>query len=811
MAHFSPPPSLRPPWWQRRVAVVAVVGALVAFVARFTATSRFIFLDNAAYFDQAAPRHLAAGTVARHIFGPLAPRDGGLSVPVAETVLLALFAATMVALYRVLVELLGPGPGPLFMTAVVGASLVSVGVVRWWPSALGSLLGALLSLACLLAYLRWFHRGVRWLLVLSVLAFVLALLVSTEAILVPLYLVALRVLLLEPWRSPREALAVAGGEWSSVWVFFAVPVVVFAAVYLNREPLSITLPPAAMVGRYLDVSWLRTFLPAVAGVRPATTNGPAVAAGVALAMAVAWTVIRRPGTGRAWVFGLVTVAAHVALFGLPSVARFGPGVGSVLSDDLGLVLLFAITVGAVFFGGRPRRRVGRFGRPSAATIPVGVLVVVLCAHVAVSWWGATRLAGELPGGAGGPFLQTVVASLGGIERRGSHPSVLDRTVPDYVAARWALFGPPFEDRLSEVLPLVDGQLTFDRLGPDLYKVADDGTLYPARFQPAAGGAAARLRQTAALTVAYGEVADRGASLCIRASSVYPAQVEFTPPEPLQGTGWYLALGYRSDAGRAVPLFVDHGTGYPLPNDRTLPTPPTADQTRLADLGDGPVARLRIDLPAGSTSCLTSLRVGRVTPSGGTDDHRGDQLVLPAPADSFDRPDNPTDLGAIAGGPAWHPITGGWGVLGGAAVVSAPVPENLAVVALARPAAIAGVTLATLREGAGLVFRYQDPDNFWYVTAAPSFATWSIGRVLDGTNEVVGNTGLSPVGDGTTVAVRTTSRLVDVALNGVIVKTVTDPTLGHAVGAGLMAGGAGAGDARFHDFAAAPVAPSGPRP
>jgi hypothetical protein len=66
---------------------------------------------------------------------------------------------------------------------------------------------------------------------------------------------------------------------------------------------------------------------------------------------------------------------------------------------------------------------------------------------------------------------------------------------------------------------------------------------------------------------------------------------------------------------------------------------------------------------------------------------------------------------------------------------------------------------------------------------------------------VANTGLSMTADGTTVAVRLRGDVFDVALNGRVVKTITNAALRTGTGIGITAMGSGPDVARFDDFTA----------
>ena len=175
-------------------------------------------------------------------------------------------------------------------------------------------------------------------------------------------------------------------------------------------------------------------------------------------------------------------------------------------------------------------------------------------------------------------------------------------------------------------------------------------------------------------------------------------------------------------------------------------------------------------------------------------------------DSFERPNDAQSLGSIPNGPTWFADAGTWGIANGQAYASGPVDgRNHAVVDLGEQDGAVRVQLSRAVFGAGLVFRYRSPFDYWAVVAVPSYATWAIVHVVDGEEQVVDNTGLSPIADGTVVAVRMEGATVDVALDGRVAATVdvADPSDATRVGLTAQAiPGIDAAAARFDDFAVA---------
>gem|GEM_PF-1483596 len=182
-------------------------------------------------------------------------------------------------------------------------------------------------------------------------------------------------------------------------------------------------------------------------------------------------------------------------------------------------------------------------------------------------------------------------------------------------------------------------------------------------------------------------------------------------------------------------------------------------------------------------------------------HVGQPLAVNGRADSFDRPDDPASLT----GPASFLWTVGAGTFGVAGNQAFAAPEtttrSMAVVNLGQPDGGATVRVSKVRSNAGLVFRFHDAANYWAVVAIREYASWAILHVVNGRQVVVANTGLSATSDGTMVGVRLRAGVVDIALNGTVVRTITDPTLKSATGIGITAMGPGPEVALFDDFTA----------
>lgn len=182
------------------------------------------------------------------------------------------------------------------------------------------------------------------------------------------------------------------------------------------------------------------------------------------------------------------------------------------------------------------------------------------------------------------------------------------------------------------------------------------------------------------------------------------------------------------------------------------------------------------------------------------------LVGPGVSDDFTREEDPAALGDTRTGQPWDQVSGTWLVRGGAAVVGTANEagaRTAAVVDLGSADGAVAVTARQMVSGLGVLFRYQDPFNYWFLTAAPAFGTWKLQRLQEGEVIVVGSIGLAEAVDGTTVEVRFEGRTITTFIDGAAARQFSDPALEDATGVGILVEGPQAADAAWDDFVAVP--------
>lgn len=227
-----------------------------------------------------------------------------------------------------------------------------------------------------------------------------------------------------------------------------------------------------------------------------------------------------------------------------------------------------------------------------------------------------------------------------------------------------------------------------------------------------------------------------------------------------------------------------------------------------------VAALIVGFVGGRLTAPDDDDSGEATGGGGTEEDglpfpSGDQNrtgywgfagLEPTVIDTFDRSDAPNDLGETGTGQPWEAVSGTWGIEEDRAVTGGGSEQapNMAVVADGTGDGLTEVTMMVVEEGAGLVFRYLDPDNYWAVTANPGVGSWSLTRVIDGQAEVVGEAA-GPTNDGVTVSVTQDGSIVRLLLEGDEYLSVTDAALGEQLQGGIIASPSTTGEARWDRF------------
>lgn len=216
---------------------------------------------------------------------------------------------------------------------------------------------------------------------------------------------------------------------------------------------------------------------------------------------------------------------------------------------------------------------------------------------------------------------------------------------------------------------------------------------------------------------------------------------------------------------------------------------------------GRTTGLRVTLGSGSLALLAGTGLGVLTvsllPGGG---------ARPVPADlgaAIVVQGTPQPMGV----PPWLVVHGRWQAGNGHASFSSPASGiQLAVLESIPRVVAAQVRLPTVGSGAGLVFAYQGPGDYWAITAVPGYATWSVLKVLHGVSTGEGNLGLDSLAGGSILQVVMHGHSAALGLDGKVLRVVSNPSLSPGR-VGVTVAGSGVTQTSFGDFQVVPV----PRP
>lgn len=170
------------------------------------------------------------------------------------------------------------------------------------------------------------------------------------------------------------------------------------------------------------------------------------------------------------------------------------------------------------------------------------------------------------------------------------------------------------------------------------------------------------------------------------------------------------------------------------------------------------------------------------------------------ADTFDRPDNRGSLGSTGTGEAWAVSSGIWSVDDDVARLRSGDPGAAAIVTVPGGSAdsLVEVTMSSVEQGAGLVYRFVDSQNHWAVTVNPSVGSWSVVRTIDGDAEVVGELA-APTGDGATITITQNETTMRFLVDAREYLQLDDETFVGESGAGLIVAPDSDGTARWDRF------------
>jgi hypothetical protein len=616
-----------PPGPERLLLLLGAVAVPLIVTAYFNRKSGFTWDDiknlRQAQVDGLSWRYLVAPTSGHwapgHRFGDWVQQAFfGYNFAASQAMLLAGFAVTLLLFHRIVVELSRPGKGPILLTLLYGASYIHAGIIQWWAAGLDRVPATVFIFLSILAYLRFFKTHSWAWLAVSLLAIPLGFLFFIKAVFVPVYVVAIRVLLLEPGRPLGETLREAVGEWK-VWLAYAVFTAIPLYNYISKYPTHLNdTPDLGTFAEYLSILWFRVVAPSFFGVfipRANVTTEIVVAVAVVVQVVVVglvvWTLWKFPGAWRGWAFFLIGFAANAIVVGLTRVGVFEPEVMAYYFN-LEVVYLFFLAMGAIFL----RRRSGPAPpaprRPPRFASPVypRLLAAGVVAYVALNASGAHQINDYKvwTGAQARVYTDNIAADLRQIRDAGRAPALVDSVVPQTVVP--TILAP--YNSLSEVVPLFDEEVTFDPEGRDLFAVTSDGNLRAVTREVEFGGEVQRLMGggSVALHAVTSRPDERGT--CFTTGSTVGV-VAVTLPGPLTGEDLYFEMRYSTAAPSTFALIPEPAGGVVAGQFKTrvLTLPPGRDRAGVFPVPEPSLQRMVLAIGPRGEVCLSRLALGRL--------------------------------------------------------------------------------------------------------------------------------------------------------------------------------------------------------
>ena len=538
----------------------------------------------------------------------LAPLDWGAGL----VAMLVLFAGSLAMFLKICVRLFGRRPWNLALLLLFGTSVLLAPSFLWFADGVHKFPSVLLTLVAIDAYLAHRLDGRRRALWVAVAAVALASLFYVKALLVPLYLLLIRVLFLE--RSPKSALRAVLDERRTWLAFAPVYAIYLVNFFVNYSSEQASAPSLDLLGRYLWIAWFRGVTPAFMGVRVSyDAEMPelllAFAAQALLVAVIAYTLWRKRSAWRAWTFWAVAFAANATVVALGRLGSLGlKQVGSQLRYDTEMTWLLPLALGFALYPGEVAGRepepgsVRRIAWPSRRA-RIALVVAAACLYLAATFDTGHDIGREWRR-SNSEQTKTYVANMrrdaARLERAGTRMATIDDQTPAFFIA------PAYKpwNRLERFVPAITSDLRVVPADPRPLQVRQNGAVMPIALQALATSRTS-IADGGALSLAGGERTRRGGRPCVAAPDG-PATISFEPEKLLRGQSLFGRLDYdvvrRSRAPALLSANSYRGRIHRFALD-------SARGHAYLNLGH----RLRVLIPRGAVVCARSSGVGWIAP------------------------------------------------------------------------------------------------------------------------------------------------------------------------------------------------------
>ncbi len=615
----------RPPAWLWPLSIAMQVGAAL-WLTGFT----YFFQDDLLFLEQARTQRFDLTYLREGLFEHFSPVSRVLdkilslttppSIELARAIEMLFYAGTIAAFAWVVVIILGRRWSALALTLFFGQSLFLMRLLMWWTATANILPSTFFGLLAIGFYLRWRGSGGAWRLIGSFIAFGLALLDYENAMLIPVYLVLIRLVVLNDKLTPSSWVR---NLWRERWAWLGYAILDAAALanYLRSYYYPIARPPLDQLARFLELGLFEGFVPAVFGLKDPELGFAAqlpvvVTVDVVAVAIVAFAVWLRPRTWRCIAVFLGIYLLSMVPLGLERISLFGIGIGQELYYQQSLQASFWILVALTLsLPRRERRRERALGTmPRPRWIGARALAVVaLAVAFAVGYVSSVNaLEQATPGPVdSGVYIDGILAAARAVRTETGHDlDLLDLTAPPGVIAT-AFF--PY-NRYDMLLGLIDPQVHIDQGGQEIFSVTALGELVRESLRPMATGNLSAATVSAsdgygaqpAESVGGTQMCAPGGSGSSRISIPLSQPIELPAAQaPLYGA----SVSYVEPSASSVDVFLNGTAGLSL--DTAVPhdwvAGAGADLFPLLDPSVHQLAGLVFSVPDGS--CITAVSVG----------------------------------------------------------------------------------------------------------------------------------------------------------------------------------------------------------
>lgn len=605
------------------LAVVAGAVALHALVSRTT----FPFSDDYLFLGQAREGSWTWSYLAKPLFTHFSPISRALNLLMVDVLpghpaaiwvmLIVLMAAVVLSTAALMIVLFGWSWPALAGLLVLAPTLSLLPLETWYIAGvniLPALAGATLTLAGVVAVVSGRSR---WWGAVSILGYGIAVL-DWEITMLAAGYAAGWLLLFRRRVTDETLLQVLRRTW---WLWSLLILIGATALWNYRVNYYEPTPPAGIVEvlRALSIALFDTVVPSLLGFHDPTSSWFVVIGtglGVlALGWVMAYTLIRRVGAWRGWVYGVAGWLAPSAALVLNRVWMWGPNVSEyVMYFYLPSMLLMVGVLEAWSAPASKRLWMGPIldRRPGRGVIVVAVVLVAS----GYAWSARATIAQTLHfgyqatyGAADPAFVGTFEASADAAGAGGAKYSVINADAPT------SLVAPPFfpYNRLDKVIAVSDPAISFDAVDGPYYVAGPSGALHPAEIrweqQLTVSGPSAAPQFSGVLDVVFGPAG----GVCFTPVDG-ESKIVWQLDQPVDGAQLVVRSLAMADGPTDKRVLVSPGNDL----DYTAANYDAGKQWRpdragvLDTVAHSPISTVVIDsMTAGVRICLDSLAVGSV--------------------------------------------------------------------------------------------------------------------------------------------------------------------------------------------------------